>query len=773
MGLLALPSIDGVPNGEVPQYAPPNTGQTAQPSGGLLGNFMDGRQEASNNLNNWMNEALDGLLGPSGIQDRLRLANLFLNPAINADQASRHTRTALDPSVRGADRALAVGQGLLEIFGLVAPAIASRLTPRLPGQNLGDEAIRATTETFANMSSRPEAVALNDFTTSDFGGVNTPLYGGYKVGDLPQRAQDNVNSAIDQFPDLETFLRNVMPEEAVGVTPRNAQSVMDYFKAVDQDALQAAAIAGDAKRGWYKHSAATIQEVFGEDSPRFTALLSALSPQTSVESNLRNATHTWANWVRAGRPKDPDAIIEIMGRSVEGDKGVESVLDGWKNNSIRALTAPQSNLPDVVPSLSGPKVDSFGRNTFGDLNPVTMDTHASDLLGRNQSDYSQKGTPAMREMNVPGFGPAYIGDAAAHRSVAGRMSDEYGMQIDPANVQETSWSFAKPMKDLYKSSGGRSMQDLYDSGELTDELVSGTPDFATLLRDPSYSNPLKEAGYDLGKITQPEPVGLLGATPDPVALRRSIGNLQDAVDRTRAITATQPFRAGFGDPKRSGYQRGGPTSLSLGTGDVGGVRLKPNPEFAQAASRTGIDTPEMILANRASAPAVANQAATYHAAYPDWLRGMVDLPDEKAYRSGKAIVTDGATALVKKDGEISGLIKAKGGPKGFAQTALHAATENGGTWLNAYDTALPQMYSRAGFRPVARLKFNKEFAPDSWDYTRLKDTIGTGEPDVVFMVYDPKFTGKVTRGVGGKTFEDYDEAVAFTKTQAEKLKGKK
>ncbi len=171
MGLLALPSIDGVPNGEVPQYAPPSTGQTAQPSGGLLGNFMDGRQEVSNDLNNWMNEALDGLLGNSGIQDRLKLAHLLFNPAINVDQASRHTRTALDPSVRGADRALAVGQGALELFGLAIPAIASRLTPRLPGQNLGDEAARAMTETFANVSSRPEAAALRDFGASESGAI--------------------------------------------------------------------------------------------------------------------------------------------------------------------------------------------------------------------------------------------------------------------------------------------------------------------------------------------------------------------------------------------------------------------------------------------------------------------------------------------------------------------------------------------------------------------------------------------------------------------------
>jgi hypothetical protein len=145
---------------------------------GLLGEFMEGRQEASNNLNNWLNEALDGLLGPTGIPDRLKAANLFLNPAVNVDQAQRHTRTALDPSVKGSDRALALGQGVLEVAGLAIPAIASRLTPRLPGQNLGDEAAQAMTET--------------DFGGDDFGGAHLSLYGmPDQSGDLG-RAQERV-----------------------------------------------------------------------------------------------------------------------------------------------------------------------------------------------------------------------------------------------------------------------------------------------------------------------------------------------------------------------------------------------------------------------------------------------------------------------------------------------------------------------------------------------------------------------------------------------------
>ena len=53
--------------------------------------------------------------------------------------------------------------------------------------------------------------------------------------------------------------------------------------------------------------------------------------------------------------------------------------------------------------------------------------------------------------------------------------------------------------------------------------------------------------------------------------------------------------------------------------------------------------------------------------------------------------------------------------------------------LDAYDVGgfLPNLYSEYGFTPVARVKFNKEFAPEGWPFELL------GEPDIVLMVKDP------------------------------------
>ena len=96
-----------------------------------------------------------------------------------------------------------------------------------------------------------------------------------------------------------------------------AQRLVDLFKELPEDAdFRAAAKAGIAKKGWYENSADAIREIFGEtDGARFTALLAAMSPQTSVESNLLNALNVWVNWDAAGRPTEKRAIMAVMVRS--------------------------------------------------------------------------------------------------------------------------------------------------------------------------------------------------------------------------------------------------------------------------------------------------------------------------------------------------------------------------------------------------------------------------------------------------------------------------
>jgi len=327
---------------------------------------------------------------------------------------------------------------------------------------------------------------------------------------------------------------NLTAAEVYGLSanPRPIQAmdaVKDYPKAtlgfvsprhdvmIDPKNLAAMASAGAAKKGWYEASYKAITDVFGpEDGARFTALLAATSPQTSVESNLYNTLNIWKNWTNAGRPKGRKEILQIMGASVQGNKGEDSVLEAWRNNSIRALT--QKDPKNI--KISGPKVQSFYENLIGKYDEVTNDTWMGRAMNLLQSEFGG----AKKEVEVGRdnffFGEmrytedlgvkdkAYNSLNAATREAAKLLSQQTGVEWSPANVQEAVWSYVKTAVDFAnsKESGGMNVKDVIDAGVISPEMISQTPDFATLLLDPAYG-------------------GILAGADDPV-LQRNLANLQ-------------------------------------------------------------------------------------------------------------------------------------------------------------------------------------------------------------------------------------------------------
>jgi len=249
--------------------------------------------------------------------------------------------------------------------------------------------------------------------------------------------------------------------------------------------MSSMAKAGAPKQGWYRASTQAIIDVFGaDDAPRFASLLAALSPQTSVEMNLLNTLNTWKNWTAAGRPTEAKTIKEIMGRSVSGTKGEESVLEAWQNNAVRSLSASD---PTKV-TLSGPKVDSFYRNLSDDIYKVTNDAWMANALGVNQNLFSGSPTALQIARGDPGLTPGYIATSARLRQGA----QQAGMF--PSEGQETMWSLAMPLMEGQTSMGMRA-REILDKGLLTPELIRGTPDFSTLLNQGNYQNILSDAGY--------------------------------------------------------------------------------------------------------------------------------------------------------------------------------------------------------------------------------------------------------------------------------------
>jgi Large polyvalent protein associated domain 38 len=98
------------------------------------------------------------------------------------------------------------------------------------------------------------------------------------------------------------------------------------------------------------------------------------------------------------------------------------------------------------------------------------------------------------------------------------------------------------------------------------------------------------------------------------------------------------------------------------------------------------------------------------------------------------------------------------GGKGQAYPTLRFAVEQGGRRIDAYRTVMPTVLGKAGFRPVARVEFNPEFATDIWDYNKFKQ-FQNGKPDLVFFAYDPTFKGDGQEEAAKAPLVEYQEAL--------------
>jgi hypothetical protein len=116
----------------------------------------------------------------------------------------------------------------------------------------------------------------------------------------------------------------------------------------------------------------------------------------------------------------------------------------------------------------------------------------------------------------------------------------------------------------------------------------------------------------------------------------------------------------------------------------------------------------------------------------------VDIPYPDQIAESKVFLTEDETAGFILDGDnIIGLFKTGDSPhKGFGGYAVRLGIEAGGKRLDAFDTILPHIYARQGFRVTGRVRWDDAMKPPGWNYADFKEW-NNGRPDVVAMVYDP------------------------------------
>ena len=366
---------------------------------------------------------------------------------------------------------------------------------------------------------------------------------------LPAKNWNMFRRGVESTPGATRAVSHLLPAEIEPLT-RSAGGVRKFMETYEQlpdiGYFTAAVRRGAPKKGWYEDSRQALTGIFGDDADMFTGLLAATSPQTSVESNLENALNIFVNWRAAGRPTGENEILDIMARSVQGGGSKSSVLEAWQNNTVRALQGGQS--------ISGPKIDQFWlalrerelatrTGTMAPQQAMVLDAWMANLMGADQKLWSgsltKANAPARLAAGDAGAKPTYLAGVSKMREAAKTVG------VDGAEAQEMAWSTAMALYDQ-SSSLSMSAREVLERGLLTDQVVSGTPDFATLLRSPQYASILgrdPSLASGLSAYTPPATsarTGRGGAVPIAMsdADNRNMLRVADTLDGLREMRVT-------------------------------------------------------------------------------------------------------------------------------------------------------------------------------------------------------------------------------------------
>ena len=178
------------------------------------------------------------------------------------------------------------------------------------------------------------------------------------------------------------------------------------------------------------------------------------------------------------------------------------------------------------------------------------------------------------------------------------------------------------------------------------------------------------------------------------------------------------FGTGIGgvESGRAGSSLG---SISAGRNAAGNQRVFRQPvSDGTAYSRAGATTQELV--DSTADPEYFS--AQLNRAIKENKNGLMVSPKNPQELADSGAVTfmskDGMSgAAVTADGDIEAVFRIPGGEgKKLSYQMVVTAVDNGGVKLDCYGEKLVQNYSKMGFEPVAKVKWNPEYAPEGWNY---------------------------------------------------------
>lgn len=474
----------------------------------------------------------------------------------------------------------------------------------------------------------------------------------------------------------------------------------------------------------------------------------------------------------------PDGAVIGVARNDDGEKS--RLAWGSYGEIGKAVAIRLDGSPKSITRNLGVmhKIRNFYNNIIDPMSEdgdVTMDTHAIAAallmpLSSNSVQVNQNfGSQGAGNSGPFGIKGLYYAFAEGYQLAA----KENGLL--PRQMQSATWDPVRGLfTDTFKSdkrnvAKASQIWESYRDGKATiDEARERIFEAAGGITDPTWARPVQD---EPGESAQQKGKRKGSRKPGQADIGTSGGDTgRRASPRRNGKDATTAIRSRVGLDGRV-WDRSQDRRTVGKYGVVASYRANEN-DWVES----GVATPTFIELQK-SADSVGHFVEAITAARESHgaLGASVYVYPEEDYRNMRLFLTeDGKAGFALKDSgeagitDIVSVFNTNGEHLGVSYSLIRLAVEEGGNVLDAFDTFLPKIYSANGFRAIARTKWNDEFAPDGWN-KKDYESFNNGEPDVVFMAYDPQRFDIYRNDSGeGEVFDDYDKAVASQRSVAKK-----
>jgi hypothetical protein len=483
----------------------------------------------------------------------------------------------------------------------------------------------------------------------------------------------------------------------------------------------------------------------------YSAILGATSPGPKVAQNTKSGSAQYLKYLRTGKF---DTQAPPAGSSVE---------------NIEMAGFGQYGYPEGLKMIQF-LLDKFGEEKFADfmLSPITK-KELTQL--RLEAGFKGGPTGMSGDANSLHLGASILGDKAGKfmlniqgyptttkdkwfvrtiRRSEGTFGDHLVKKVDKKKGTVKMVELGQPKNKSERLLMDQLVKDIVNDPQLKDLNLSEQDAQAILwFREQTLQNDLgvatKPETFSEGveKVSGQEGFGILASDADKVAIEsgtiepkgyRGISSRQRAVRNNRRL---QELNNSGSDGGQSGPY--GTDGIPNDEGP-GLLTFEPNPEVLANYNKAGLNIP---IIKQVDAKTSANSYSTDMAeAMKDHPFGKQvtiqkpeDLLDAKLFRT-----EHGGGFAIKPDGDIVGVFQSPNAPPNSSYAMMQLAIQRGGKKLDAFATMLPKIYQTVGMKPVSRVKWSDEFAPEGWDKATYKE-FNNGEPDLILFVYDPNYFG--------------------------------